>query len=311
MRCLKVDPGKRFCSTHESLQACEDIGAMKRALKLLRRSAFKKAEKDYASRSPRYVLHIETYTDPILRQQSRDLFEPINPEAKALDIGCGQGDASTCLQEKTEDGEWQPSVLEIHYIDITPEMVQKGIERGIIGDSKFVRRVNASERLPYANDTFDYVITRYFIHDLNPDEKRNLFRDVGGILKSSGKFQIIDMVADSEESKRLYNLYHSRKTKEAYRQCWIPTSQEYYELFAESGFENIKEDSYVSHVNTIDWFNGGQITKERLDLLNGIFRNEIDKGDHVKEYFNLRETEDGNILVDFPVILICGEKYLG
>jgi serine/threonine protein kinase len=303
IECLRIDPSKR-CQNAGSLS--EDLTCAKA---LLRRSSAEKAKEDYASRASGYGTAIKTYRDPVLREKSRRLFEPINPLAVALDIGCGQGDASTCLQEEVKKGRkkvWVPSISEVHYLDITPSMVEKGIEQGKI-DSRFIKYSSASERLPYPNNTFDYIITRYFIHDLSPEEKQFLFWEAKGILKPGGKFQIIDMVADPE-TQCFYNEYHSKKTKGAYRQCWIPTLDEYHHLFAERGFVGIETDRYVSHVNTRDWLEEGQIASSRFEELNLLFRERIKEGSNAKEYFNLRETARGDVLIDFPVLLICGSK---
>lgn len=304
LKCLNVDPNSRYKSVDEVLRSVRVAQISNRKI------AMEKAKRDYTHRAEGYGIAVKTYKDPALRAKSRKLFEPINSFGIALDIGCGQGDASTCLQEQVKVNNekiWTPSVSEIHYVDITPSMVEKGIKGGKIKSLAFVKYIDASERLPYPNDSFDYIITRYFIHDLNPEEKKFLFWDVIGILKPGGKFQIIDMVADTSETQILYNTYHSRKTIGAYRECWIPTKSEYYLLFSERGFENVVTDVYISRVNTKDWVKEGQITEERLDELNNLFKIEMKKSAHTKNYFNLRESS-GDIIVDFPVLLICGTK---
>ena len=303
--CLAVDPQKR-CSSYDDL-----INHLLVAQNALRRSATAKSERDYSHRAEGYGHAVKTYRDPVLRAQSRSLFEPIDPKGVALDIGCGQGDASTCFQESiTEAGKtlWHPLIREIHYVDISREMVRKGIEDGRIQSRDNVVYLNVTERMPFPGGMFDYVITRYFLHDLSPEEKRRLFWDVKGVLRSAGKFQVIDMVADSTSTQDLYNTYHTKKTSGPYRQCWIPTFAEYKRLFAEAGFVHLRTDRYVSRVRTSEWLAEGQISEQRLAELNELFRNHIRQAGETKRYFNLREGDDGDVQIDFPVLLICGVK---
>jgi ubiquinone/menaquinone biosynthesis C-methylase UbiE len=303
-RCLRVDPEARYPHAQEL------IGALTAGKQALRRSSLEKSRTDYAARARLYGSAVKTYRDPVLRAMSRKLFEPIAAGAIALDIGCGQGDASTCLQEPTVvDGRtvWTPIIGSIEYMDITPAMVEKGIADGRI-DPRNIKYESATQRLPYYNETFDYVITRYFIHDLSPEEKAGLVAGIRDVLKPGGKLQVIDMVADDDRTKKLYNLYHSRKTTGPYRQCWIPTRDEYVRLYVEQGFVEIATDMYWSEVHTRQSLAEGQVTEERLAELEDLFSLEMREQAHVCEYFGLRRTDDGGVFVRFPVLLICGTR---
>jgi ubiquinone/menaquinone biosynthesis C-methylase UbiE len=301
-RCLSIPPERRYQNAHELRSALERAHTQ---------IHHEDARSDYEGRAPDYAKAVRTYKDPVLREQCRRLFEPLNPDGLALDIGCGQGDASTCFQRevKRDSGTfWVPLVSAIHYLDIAPSMVSAGIRQGKIKSLDYVKFATATEPLPYAENTFDYVITRYFLHDLTEDEKRFLLRNVFSILKKGGQFLIVDMAAHCPECQRFYNHYHSLKTKKVWRQCWIPTEAEYQELFACSRFEVKATEWYKSQVHTGQWLTEGQITPATLADLNDRFRKQLQKRSHASEYLGVREAADGGVLVDFPVVLMCGVK---
>lgn len=304
LTCLQVNPNHRYNS------AAHLLSDLSKASNLIKKEHTTVTKSEYGQKAKKFGDYVPTYRDHLLRLFSRELLEPVRAKGRALDIGCGQGDASTCLQNEVKvngKSAWNAEVAEIHSYDITLPMVREGIKKGKI-NPKYVKIKDATERLDYPNNYFDYVLTRYYIHEIPDKSKDRLFYDVSGILKPGRKFLVIDKVADCEETRHFYNLYHGKKTLGEKRPAWIPTVGEYFDLFIEHGFVDIHTRKYISYVDTEQWLMEGQITDKTHEELKALFREQIRNNGKVRSYFNIRELGNGHILIDFPVLLICGMK---
>ena len=108
------------------------------------------------------------------------------PGGKFLDVGCGTGwavrEAAKHLGSGVGCG-----------IDISPKMVEKA--RRLSGGLHNVEFLTANaERIPYSDDTFDYVLcTCSFHHYSAPDQALSEIRRV---LKKNGKFILADSARD-------------------------------------------------------------------------------------------------------------------
>jgi len=270
------------------------------------------ANVDYSSRSQEYGKHVKIYKEVALQVKTRNLFGKLSPDCIALDIACGEGDSATCFKEFEEkDGTVvavkAPLVKRVEYFDNNQDMVRKGAERGQIED-EHVKFGDVKDGLDYPNSSFDYVMSRFFVHDLNPDQKSFFAYDARRILKPGGKFQVVEMIAGDRETQDFVSHQHAMKTKTTYRECWVPTEDEYVALFRAMGFTDIRTDRHFSYVDTMQWLLEKQITEERFNELNELFRQAIKNRPAVRDYFNLRESGKGSILVYYPLLLICGTK---
>lgn len=110
------------------------------------------------------------------------------PNAKVLDLGCGAGHASYAAAS---------AVAEVVAYDLTEAMLRvverTAQERGLTN----VRTVQGSaERLPFADSSFDWVISRYSAHHW-----RNLpaaMLEIARVLKSGGQVCLIDVAGGPE-----------------------------------------------------------------------------------------------------------------
>jgi SAM-dependent methyltransferase len=108
--------------------------------------------------------------------------------AKVLDIGCGAGHASFAVA---------PVVSEVVAHDLTDSMLriveQTAADRGLAN----VRTVRGSaEKLPFADTSFDWVISRYSAHHW-----RNLdsaMAEIARVLKPGGQVCLVDVLGGPE-----------------------------------------------------------------------------------------------------------------
>lgn len=108
-----------------------------------------------------------------------------------LDFGCGAGFdlfvASTLVGESGR----------VCGVDLTDEMVDRAIDnlsRANVSNSE-VRKID-SEGIPYADNTFDVVISNGVIN-LCPD-KNLCFKDIYRTLKPGGRIQFADVILETE-----------------------------------------------------------------------------------------------------------------
>jgi ubiquinone/menaquinone biosynthesis C-methylase UbiE len=111
----------------------------------------------------------------------------IMPGHIVLDVGCGTGNLTMAAKDRAgADGE-------VYGIDASPEMVQeaerKAAERRL--DAHY--RIGLIEDIPFADRTFDVVLSSLMLHHLPRDLKRQGIAEVSRVLKPGGRFVAVDL----------------------------------------------------------------------------------------------------------------------
>ena len=110
------------------------------------------------------------------------------PDAIVLDIGCGAGHASYAIA---------PQVSEVHAYDVAAPMVETvariASERGL---HNIHTLQGPAESLPYANGSFDYVVSRLSAHHWR--DVPNALSEVRRVLKSDGRAIWIDAAGHAD-----------------------------------------------------------------------------------------------------------------
>lgn len=106
------------------------------------------------------------------RKELKSIFERLQlpPRAKILDLGCGTGAFGYVFQERGFD---------VIGVDIAPKMVQKGIENQvhcIVGD--------ILTHLPFADHSFDLVISAFMLHGLSAEKRKVVFQEARRLAKN-------------------------------------------------------------------------------------------------------------------------------
>jgi len=123
---------------------------------------------------------------------------PAAPGGEALDVAAGTGILSRALAGR---------FARVTAIDLSVDMLQQGrfeTERAGIGNLAFAE--GNAERLPFADGSFDLVMSRFAFHHF-PDPAAVL-REMGRVCREAGTVAVVDIVApDDPELKRSYNRY--------------------------------------------------------------------------------------------------------
>lgn len=109
----------------------------------------------------------------------------IAPQHRVLDLGCGTATLTTLIARSL------PSA-EVIGVDVDPQalrIARAKIERAGLD----IRLDNArTSALPYADASFDRVVSSLVFHHLTPDEKRQTAGDVFRVLRPGGELHVAD-----------------------------------------------------------------------------------------------------------------------
>lgn len=145
--------------------------------------------------------------DPLLRWGMRELTFKRRLIAEAriasgfrvLDLGCGTGTLTVLLKQMHPDAkvvgiDGDPSVLAIARAKAARQNTFITFDEGM------------AFQLPYADDSFDRVVSSLVIHHLTTDDKKRSFHELYRILKSGGELLIADFGKPHNPFARLISL---------------------------------------------------------------------------------------------------------
>ncbi|MFN8475604.1 MAG: methyltransferase domain-containing protein [Anaerolineae bacterium] len=161
-----------------------------------------------------------------IREATVDLAR-IQPGDAVLDVGCGTGDLT--LAAKSRAG---ASGL-VCGIDAAPEMIEVAKEKAKRAGADVTFQVNTIEALPFADATFDVVLSSLMMHHLPDTLKRQGLAEVRRVLKPGGRLLILDFKRPTSERGRILTaaMMHSH----------LDTGvQDLPPLLQEAGFEKVE-----------------------------------------------------------------------
>ncbi len=109
----------------------------------------------------------------------------IEPGQRVLDLGCGTGTLIVML--KTLDTE-----AEVTGVDGDIQVLNRARAKAERAASEIQWECGLAFALPYANQSFDCVLTSLMLHHLTSNNKRRTFREVRRVLRPGGKLHIAD-----------------------------------------------------------------------------------------------------------------------
>ncbi|MEE3716133.1 class I SAM-dependent methyltransferase [Tumidithrix elongata RA019] len=107
----------------------------------------------------------------------RDL--TVNPTAKVLDLCCGSGQATEVLVKHFQD---------VTGLDASPFAIARS--RQNVPAATYVEAF--AEAMPFGDRQFDLVLTSTAMHEMEPQQLRQIIQEVFRVLKPDGRFIIVD-----------------------------------------------------------------------------------------------------------------------
>jgi ubiquinone/menaquinone biosynthesis C-methylase UbiE len=121
----------------------------------------------------------------------------IVPGERVLEVGCGTGEIA--LRAKARAGPHGS----VAGIDPSPEMIAVARQKAARANLDIDYRVASVEALPFADATFDVVISSLMMHHLPDDLKPRTLAEIRRVLKPGGRLLIVDF---TEPKSRLVRL---------------------------------------------------------------------------------------------------------
>jgi ubiquinone/menaquinone biosynthesis C-methylase UbiE len=122
-----------------------------------------------------------------LRSRTADLAQLTQGEA-VLDVGCGTGDLMLEVARRVGS-----SGL-VAGIDAAPEMVARARQKAGRRHLAVDLRVEPAEKLSFADQTFDVVVSSLVFHHLPEALKREALAEIRRVLKPGGRLLLVDLL---------------------------------------------------------------------------------------------------------------------
>jgi ubiquinone/menaquinone biosynthesis C-methylase UbiE len=141
-----------------------------------------------------------------------------------LDVACGPGILSAAMAK---------SAREVVAFDLTPQMLKKAAQRcSEAGLANVTFREGNAAELPFADATFDAVVTRLSVHHF--DQPKRVMSEISRVLRPGGRFVIADVISSEvADEAELQNAIEILRDPSHVRM--LPAS-ELTSLVAEAGF---------------------------------------------------------------------------
>jgi len=106
----------------------------------------------------------------------------ITPNTAILDMCCGSGQTTRFLVERSQN---------VTGLDASPRSIQ--LAQNNVSQAKFVE--GWAENMPFPDAQFDVVHTSVALHEMKPEQLRQILQEAHRVLKPGGTFALIDFHA--------------------------------------------------------------------------------------------------------------------
>ncbi|MBP0017088.1 MAG: class I SAM-dependent methyltransferase [Cyanobacteria bacterium SBLK] len=104
---------------------------------------------------------------------------PIDRETNILDLCCGAGQVTRFLTRLSE---------RVTGLDASPKAIARAKKN--VPQANYIEAF--AEKMPFADNTFDIVHVSAALHEMNPEQFRQILQEVHRVLRSGGTFAIVD-----------------------------------------------------------------------------------------------------------------------
>lgn len=129
---------------------------------------------------------------------------------KIIELGCGEGDLTEYLFKVIPD-------LNLELLDVSPEMITLAKEKlsNRIQSVSFVEQDAADYLNKVGNDTYDFIISAWTVHNFPWNDKKKLFQQIYDSLKPGGVMLLMDKLYedDSKAAQLSYDMQIERYKK--------------------------------------------------------------------------------------------------
>jgi SAM-dependent methyltransferase len=206
----------------------------------------------------------ETYADAEgLAWMLKDL--PMSGDAECLDIATGTGEFARALA---------PHVATVIGLDATDAMMDQGkkfVAQAGLENITFQRGV--VQDLPFANETFDIVSSRYAFHHFA--DPKPVLSEMARVCKTGGHIIIVDIVVPDESTAAQYHYYEWLCDPSHTRCLGFDEFRTYFGLF---GVDVISARTRDLEEELIEWMDFSLTEKERRENILHAVRAELNGG---------------------------------
>lgn len=214
----------------------------------------------------------------------------VGSEDTVLDVACGPG-LVAC--------EFARHCAEVTGLDITPAMIEQAqktqTDKGLTNMSW---NNGTALPLPYADNSFSCVITRYSFHHFN--DVKGVLSEMVRVCRPGGKVLAADVRVEPDKSEAYDRLEKIRDPSHVH----ALTGDEYYELFYESGLKDCVQSSYGVDIELEEQIRASFPEKGMEQVLRDMVTSDIGVN---RLGINARE-KDGKIIYTVPVGIYTGTK---
>jgi ubiquinone/menaquinone biosynthesis C-methylase UbiE len=177
--------------------------------------------------------------DPLLwlmreKRFKSDLIEQaqISNGSRVLDVGCGTGTLAIMTKELHPESE-------VVGIDADSKILAIARAKALKVGVTLTLDEGMADHLPYADSSFDRVLSSLFLHHLSTENKKRTLREMFRVLRSGGRFDLVDFGPPRTFYSRLVARVTARSEEVAVNvQGLLP------EMFREAGFEKVSETKH-------------------------------------------------------------------
>ncbi len=193
--------------------------------------------------------------DPLLwlmreRRFKTDLVEQaqLTRGSRVLDVGCGTGTLAIMVKQLHPEAE-------VVGIDADSKILAIARAKAAKAGINLTLDQGMADQLPYEDNSFDRVLSSLFLHHLTTENKRPTLREVFRVLRSGGRFDVVDFGLPRTFYSRLLGRFTANSEEvSANVQGLLP------EMFREVGFENVAETKqFMTVAGALSFYQGQKL----------------------------------------------------